>query len=104
MHRHTGRFVNGLTRIEMHEVVALNRLETRFSSNAKNNRRWVVNVAAVFGAIHFYTQWFELLGANPLSVLSCGLVTLGLAMGLWKLNLKLFGVRLKNIKFHVCVL
>ncbi|MCZ7642333.1 MAG: hypothetical protein M5U33_05840 [Pseudorhodoplanes sp.] len=23
------------------------------------NRRWVVNVAAVFGAIHFYTQWFQ---------------------------------------------
>ncbi len=25
----------------------------------RENRRWVVNVAAVFGAIHFYTQWFE---------------------------------------------
>ena len=30
----------------------------------KANRRWVVNIAAVFGAIHFYTQWFERLGAN----------------------------------------
>ena len=50
------------------------------------NRRWVVNTAAVFGAIHFYTQWFEYLGAHPASVLLCGLVTLGLALGLWKLN------------------
>ena len=29
------------------------------------NRRWVVNVAAVFGAIHFYTQWFDRLGPPP---------------------------------------
>src|SRR5688572_32258315 len=29
---------------------------------ARENRRWVVNCAAVFGAIHFYTQWFERLG------------------------------------------
>ena len=46
------------------------------------NRRWVVNVAAVFGAIHFYTQWFERLGATPLSVLLAGLLALGLALGL----------------------
>jgi hypothetical protein len=46
------------------------------------NRRWVVNAAAVFGAIHFYTQWFEYLGANPLSVLGGGilLVLFGLAL------------------------
>ena len=25
---------------------------------ARENRRWVVNLAAVFGGIHFYTQWF----------------------------------------------
>ncbi|MEP0941834.1 MAG: hypothetical protein ABJH63_03760 [Rhizobiaceae bacterium] len=56
---------------------------------ARNNLRWVVNVVAIFGAIHFYTQWFELLGAHPLSVLLCGLVTLGLALGLWKLNQRL---------------
>ena len=55
----------------------------------KNNRRWVVNVAAVFGAIHFYTQWFELLGAHPISILLVGLMTLGLALGLWKLNQRL---------------
>ncbi len=46
------------------------------------NRRWVVNAAAVFGAIHFYTQWFEYLGANPLSVLAGGilLIAFGLAL------------------------
>ena len=32
---------------------------------ASVNRRWLVNTAAAFGAIHFYTQWFERLGATP---------------------------------------
>jgi iron complex transport system permease protein len=50
------------------------------------NRRWVVNVAAVFGAIHFYTQWFERLGASPLSVLLGGVLMLVIALALWKFN------------------
>lgn len=50
------------------------------------NRRWVVNTAAVFGAIHFYTQWFERLGATPVSVLAAGLLALGLALGLRHFN------------------
>lgn len=53
------------------------------------NRRWVVNVVAVFGAIHFYTQWFERLGASPGSVLTAGVVALGVALGLRVLNAKL---------------
>jgi hypothetical protein len=52
----------------------------------RENRRWVVNVAAVFGAIHFYTQWFERLGAEPLSVLVGGLLMLAFALGLWTFN------------------
>jgi len=46
------------------------------------NRRWVVNAAAVFGAIHFYTQWFEYLGPNPLAILGGGilLVVFGLLL------------------------
>ncbi|MGE0564654.1 MAG: hypothetical protein AB7O50_09085 [Pseudolabrys sp.] len=52
----------------------------------KVNRRWVVNVAAVFGAIHFYTQWFERLGGNPFSVLLAGLLTLSFAFVLWRFN------------------
>jgi len=53
------------------------------------NRRWVVNVVAVFGAIHFYSQWFERLGASPGSVLTAGGVALGFALGLRALNAKL---------------
>ncbi len=52
----------------------------------KANRRWVVNVAAVFGAIHFYTQWFAVLGANALSVLLGGALMLALAYAFWQFN------------------
>ena len=54
----------------------------------KANRRWVVNLAAVFGAIHFYTQWFERLGATPVSVLVGGVLVLAFAVVAWKLNHK----------------
>ena len=50
------------------------------------NRRWMVNLVAVFAGIHFYTQWFERLGATPLSVLVGGLVMLASAIALWMLN------------------
>lgn len=50
------------------------------------NRRWVVNMAAVFGALHFYTQWFEVLGASPLSILGGGMVLIGLGLGLRAFN------------------
>jgi len=53
---------------------------------ARANRRWVVNIAAVFAAIHFYTQWFERLGATPLSVLLGGLLMLAIAIALWTFN------------------
>ena len=53
---------------------------------ARANRRWVVNIAAVFGAIHFYTQWFERLGANAGSVLIGGLLMLAFGFGLWTFN------------------
>ncbi len=52
----------------------------------KANRRWVVNVAAVFGAIHFYTQWFERLGPQPMSFFIGGLLMLAFALGLWRFN------------------
>jgi hypothetical protein len=52
----------------------------------RTGRRWLVNVCAVFGAIHFLTQWFERLGAEPESVLIAGLLTLGFALGLRALN------------------
>jgi len=50
------------------------------------NRRWLVNIVAVFGAIHFYTQWFEKLGASPLSVLLGGVIMLVIALALWSFN------------------
>jgi iron complex transport system permease protein len=55
----------------------------------RENRRWVVNVAAVFGAIHFYTQWFERLGLEPMSVFVGGLLMLAFALGLWMFNKRL---------------
>ncbi|MGA3309849.1 MAG: hypothetical protein ABSD08_14715 [Xanthobacteraceae bacterium] len=58
----------------------------------RENRQWVVNIAAVFGAIHFYTQWFERLGLEPVSVLVGGLLMLAFALGLWMFNRR-FAVR-----------
>lgn len=52
----------------------------------KENRRWVVNVAATFGAIHFYTQWFNFFGPNPLAAIGAGLLALAFAIGMWKFN------------------
>lgn len=53
---------------------------------AQANRRFVVNTVAVFGAIHFYTQWFERLGAQPLSVLLGGVIAVAAAVVLWRYN------------------
>lgn len=55
----------------------------------QRNRRWVVNTAAVFGGIHFYTQWFENLGASPNTVLIAGLLALGFAVGLKSINARM---------------
>lgn len=53
---------------------------------ARENRRWVVNTAAVFGGIHFYTQWFSILGANAISVLGGGILILITAVALYRYN------------------
>lgn len=50
------------------------------------NRRWVVNVVAVFGAVHFFTQWFMALGAQPLSILGGGLLLIGFGLALAQFN------------------
>jgi hypothetical protein len=52
----------------------------------KAGRRWVVNTAAVFGGIHFYTQWFATLGANAFSVLLAGVILIVIAMALRAFN------------------
>jgi iron complex transport system permease protein len=56
---------------------------------AQVNRRWLVNLVAVFAGIHFYTQWFERLGATPLSVLLGGLIMLAGAVALRMFNQRL---------------
>jgi iron complex transport system permease protein len=53
---------------------------------ARANRRWVVTTAATFGAINFYTQWFERLGAEPWAIIVAGLTIVGIAVGLWQYN------------------
>ena len=50
------------------------------------NRRWVVNTAATFGAILFYTQWFERLGAQPWAIIIAGLTVVATAVVLWRYN------------------
>lgn len=49
---------------------------------ARANKHWVVNLLAVFGAIHFYTQYFERLEATPESILFAGLIAIGIAIGI----------------------
>lgn len=55
----------------------------------QRNRRWVLNTVAIFGGIHFYTQWFEYLDASPGTVLIAGLLALGFAVGLRSINTKM---------------
>ena len=54
---------------------------------ARTNRRWVVTTAAVFGAIEFYTQWFERLGAEHWAIIVAGLTVVAFAVALWRYNL-----------------
>lgn len=60
---------------------------------AKMNRRWVLNTCATFGAIHFYTQWFERLNTTPTTLLLAGMIALFFALGIRYLNT----VQLKKI-------
>jgi iron complex transport system permease protein len=53
---------------------------------ARANRRFVVNLAATFFAINFYTQWFERLGADPLSIALSGVLVIATAVALWRYN------------------
>ena len=46
----------------------------------KANRVWLINVLGVFGSIHFYTQWFETLGAQPESLFLGGVMAVGIAI------------------------
>jgi iron complex transport system permease protein len=50
------------------------------------DKRWVVNLLAVFAAIHLYTQYFEHMGSSPASFLIAGLMALGIAMAIVRYN------------------
>lgn len=63
----------------------------------RRDRRWLVNVVAVFGAIHFYTQWFERLGASPATVLTGGLVALAIALVLRAYNARMAAARVDPV-------
>lgn len=52
----------------------------------KQQKKWVVNTVTVFGAIHFYTQYFERLGANPGTLMLAGILALGLALFIFNYN------------------
>ena len=43
---------------------------------AFGGRLFVLNLSVAFGSIHFYTQWFERLGANPGSLVAAGAIAL----------------------------
>lgn len=53
---------------------------------AKNNRKFLVNTVVVFGAIHFYTQWFEVLGLHSVSVIVAGVATVLVGLWFWRYN------------------
>jgi hypothetical protein len=53
---------------------------------AARGRRGAVNMAAVFGGIHFYTQWFERLRATPETVIVAGIMAVAIAFALWRYN------------------
>ncbi len=50
------------------------------------NKRWAVNLVIVLATIHFYTQYFNRLGATPSAVLVAGLLGVFFAMGVLRVN------------------
>jgi hypothetical protein len=52
----------------------------------RRNRRWAVNTLTVFGAIHFYTQYFERMHATPSSLIVAGVLALCIALAIARYN------------------
>jgi len=52
------------------------------------NQRGMMNAVVVFGAIHFYTQWFENFRTTPVTVIAGGIIAVAIAFGLWRYNQK----------------
>lgn len=53
---------------------------------AARNRRAFVNAAAIFAAIHLFTQWFERFRASPETIIAAGAVAVAIAFALWRYN------------------
>lgn len=53
---------------------------------ARMGRGWVVNAAATFGGIHFYTQYFERFGNSPMTMLVAGVAALAACVASTKYN------------------
>jgi hypothetical protein len=49
-------------------------------------RRAVLNIAVTFGAIHFYTQYFERLETTPEAIIIAGVIAILAAWALWAFN------------------
>ena len=56
---------------------------------ARHHSAFVVNTATTFGAIHFYTQYFERFRGNPISLFCAGVIALGGCLVLAHWNTKL---------------
>jgi hypothetical protein len=56
---------------------------------AVTGRRAVFNIAVTFGAIHFYTQYFERLETTPEAITMAGVIAILAAWALWALNRRL---------------
>jgi len=52
----------------------------------RRNQRWVVNLLAVFGAIHFLTQYFIRMHTTPVSDIVAGVLTLAIALVIVRYN------------------
>ena len=59
----------------------------------RRNRRWAVNTLTVFGAIHFYTQYFERMHATPSSLIVAGVLALCIALAIARYNREPKGIR-----------
>jgi hypothetical protein len=56
---------------------------------AVTGRREVLNIAVTFGAIHFYTQYFERLETTPGAIAIAGVIAILAAWALWVFNRQL---------------
>tara|TARA_B100001996_G_scaffold377274_1_gene359656 strand:+ start:174 stop:1184 length:1011 start_codon:yes stop_codon:yes gene_type:complete len=52
----------------------------------RENRRFVVNTAAVFGSILLYTRYFDYFQFEPFTIMTAGALAIGIGLGFWRYN------------------